>query len=306
MKNKKCLVTGGAGFIGGHLVDLLLSKGYEVVVVDDESSIANKNFYWRDDVNVSNHKVDICDYEKLEPLFKGVDWVFHLAARSRIQICVQNPADAVKNNSLGTCNVLQAARLNNCKKVMFAGTSSCYGLANPIPLKEDMPNDCLNPYSVSKANCEELCKMYTKLFGLETVLFRFFNVYGERQPIAGDYAPVVGLFFRQVENGEEMTVVGDGLQTRDYTHVTDIVSALVLAGESTNPDIVGELFNLGTGTNHSVMDIVNLIGQKHVHIDARPGEARETLADNTKAKTLLNWNPSIKFEDWVNQNKPEV
>jgi len=302
MSKKKCLVTGGAGFIGGHLVERLLKAGHDVVVVDDESSTANSNFTWRDDCE--NHKVDICDFEKLNPLFKGVDLVFHLAARSRIQICVQDPADAVKNNSLGTCNVLQAARLNNCKKVMFAGTSSCYGLKNPIPLKEDMPNDCLNPYSVSKSNCEELCKMYTKLFGLETVLFRFFNVYGERQPLAGDYAPVVGLFFRQKESGEAMTVVGDGLQTRDYTHVKDIVEAMFLAGESDDKKIVGELFNLGTSTNHSVLDLVKLTGGEHVHIPARPGESRETLADNTKAKTMLGWNPSRKIEDWIEKNRP--
>ena len=303
MPNKKCLVTGGAGFIGSHLVERLLKAGHKVVVVDDESSTANSNFVWRDDCE--NHKVDICDFNKLEPLFKGVDLVFHLAARSRIQICVQDPSDAVKNNSLGTCNVLQAARLNDCKRVMFAGTSSCYGLANPTPLKEDMPNDCLNPYSVSKSNCEELCKMYTKLFGLETVLFRFFNVYGERQPLAGDYAPVVGLFFRQKESGEKMTVVGDGLQTRDYTHVKDIVEAMFLAGESDNNEIIGELFNLGTGRNHSVMELVKLTGGEHVHIPERPGEARETLAENSKAKRLLGWNPNRKLEDWIKDNRPK-
>lgn len=303
MSNKKCLVTGGAGFIGSHLVERLIKAGRQVIVVDDESSTANSNFTWREDCE--NHKVDICDFDKLEPLFKDVDLVFHLAARSRIQICVQNPSDAVKNNSLGTVNVLQAARLNNCNKVMFAGTSSCYGLSNPIPLREDMPNDCLNPYSVSKANCEELCKMYTKLFGLETVLFRFFNVYGDRQPLAGDYAPVVGLFFRQKADGEPMTVVGDGLQTRDYTHVKDIVEAMFLAGESNDKKIVGELFNLGTGRNHSVLDLVKLTKGKHIHIDARAGESRETLADNTKAKTMLNWNPSHKLEDWIESNRPK-
>ena len=303
MSKKKCLVTGGAGFIGGHLVDRLLKAGHDVVVVDDESSTANKDFYWREDCE--NHKVDICDFDSLSPLFNGVELVFHLAARSRIQICVEDPSDAVKNNSLGTCNVLQAARLNGCKRVMFAGTSSCYGLKNLIPLKEDMPNDCLNPYSVSKSNCEELCKMYTDLFGLETVLFRFFNVYGDRQPVSGDYAPVVGLFFRQKAAGEAMTVVGDGLQTRDYTHVKDIVEALFLAGESSNKDIIKEMFNLGTGTNHSVMDLVNLTGGDHVHIPARPGEARDTLADNSKAKTMLGWDPNRKLEDWVSKNKPQ-
>jgi UDP-glucose 4-epimerase len=303
MSKKKSLVTGGAGFIGSHMVERLIKAGHDVIVVDDESSSANAEFYWRDDTE--NHKVDICDLDKLVPLFKGVNYVFHFAARSRIQICIENPSDAVENNTLGTCNVLQAARLNNCDRVMFAGTSSSYGLANPIPLKEDMPNDCLNPYSVSKAACEELCKMYNNLFGLETVLFRFFNVYGERQPVAGSYAPVVGLFFRQKENKEDMTVVGDGLQTRDYTHVTDIVEALFLASESENKKIIGEMFNLGTGTNHSVIDIVRMTGGGHVHIPERPGESRETLADNSKAKSLLGWNPKVKFEDWIEANKPQ-
>jgi len=299
---KKSLVTGGAGFIGSHMVEKLLKAGHEVVVVDDESSSANAEFYWRNDT--TNHKVDICDAASLTPLFEGVDYVFHFAARSRIQICVQDPSDAVKNNTLGTCNVLQAARIHNCKRVMMASTSSCYGLANPVPLKEDMPNDCLNPYSVSKAACEELCKMYTKLFNLETVLFRFFNVYGERQPLAGSYAPVVGLFFRQKAKGEDMTVVGDGLQTRDYCHVTDIVEALFLASQSDNKDIIGELFNLGTGRNYSVMDIVRMTGGGHVHIPERPGEARETLADNSKAKSLLGWSPKVKLEDWIESNRP--
>lgn len=303
MKKLKSLVTGGAGFIGSHMVEKLLNGGHDVVVVDDESSSANARFYWRDDTE--NHKVDICDAASLTPLFKGVDYVFHFAARSRIQICVEDPADAVKNNTLGTCNVLQAARIHNCKRVMMASTSSCYGLANPIPLNEEMLNDCLNPYSVSKAACEELCKMYSKLFDVETVIFRFFNVYGERQPLSGSYAPVVGLFFRQKENRQDMTVVGDGLQTRDYTHVSDIVDALFLASISTNNEIIGETFNLGTGRNHSVMDIVRLVNGPHVHIPERPGEARETLADNFKAKNLLGWNPSIVFEDWVKSNSPQ-
>ena len=303
MSNKKSLVTGGAGFIGSHMVERLLSAGHDVIVVDNESSSANAEFYWRDDTE--NHKVDICDFDSLAPLFEGVNYVFHFAARSRIQICVENPSDAVQNNTLGTCNVLQAARIHECDRVMMASTSACYGLANPIPLKEDMPNDCLNPYSVSKAACEELCKMYTKLFGLETVLFRFFNVYGERQPVSGSYAPVVGLFFRQKENRQDMTVVGDGLQTRDYTHVKDIVEALFLAAESDNKNIIGEMFNLGTGKNHSVMDIVRLVDGPYAHIPERPGESRETLADNSKARELLKWEPEVSFEDWVRANRPQ-
>ena len=226
----KCIVTGGAGFIGSNLVDRLVQDGNEVVVIDNESATCNEDFYWND--KADNHKFDICDYSNIYPLFKGVDCVFHLAAEARIQPAIKNPIRSAQTNVVGTCNVLQAARENGVERVIYSSTSSAYGLSNTPPLTEDMPNDCLNPYSVTKTCGEQLCDMYTKLFGLKTLTLRYFNVYGERQPLKGQYAPVVGIFLRQVESGEPMTIVGDGLQRRDFTHVSDAVEANILAMNS--------------------------------------------------------------------------
>ena len=164
---------------------------------------------------------------------------------------------------------------------------------------EAMPNDCLNPYSVTKVCGEELCKMYHKLFGLKTIIFRYFNVYGERQPLQGQYAPVVGIFQRQVDDGEPMTIVGDGLQRRDFTHVCDVVEANMLAANSDNTDIFGEVFNVGTGKNHSVLELAFMIGKDLIHIPERPGEARITLANIDKIKTMLHWEPQISLQDWL-------
>jgi len=297
----KVLVTGGAGFIGSNLVDRLLKDGHKVVVIDNESSDAHDKFYWNE--KSENHKLDICDYESILPLFKGVDWVFHIAAEARIQPAILDPAKAVKTNVLGTCNVLQAAREHKVKRVIYSSTSSAYGLKNEPPLVETMPKDCLNPYSVSKTAGEELCSMYYKLFGVETVIFRYFNVYGERQPTKGQYAPVIGLFIKQKRDGKKMTVVGDGLQRRDFTHVSDVVEANVLAASSEDKNVLGEIFNIGTGTNHSVLDLVNIIGGDFEFIPPRLGEAKITLANNNKAKVMLKWNPKIKLEEWLNANK---
>ena len=296
----RALVTGGAGFIGSNIVDELLNRGYEVIVIDNESAEENDRFYWNN--KAKNHKIDICDYEKIEPLFEGVDWVFHLAAQSRIQPAVKNPVRTVRVNCEGTTNILQAARMNKVKKVIYSSTSACYGLINEPPLHEDMTTDCLNPYSVTKVAAEDICSMYTRLFGLKTVTFRYFNVYGERQPTRGQYAPVIGLFKKQKDSGEPMTVVGDGLQTRDYTHVSDVVNANLLAAESDNVGN-GELINIGAGKSYSVMDLVDMIGGEHVFIPPRVGESRHTLADISRANMLLNWYPKVTLEDWLKENK---
>lgn len=297
IKTKKCLVTGGAGFIGSHVVEQLLDLNHQVVVVDNESSDANEVFHWRNDTE--NYKVDVCDFEHFSPLCKDVDVIFHLAAEARIQPTLKDPILATKTNVVGTCSVLQAARENNVKRVVYSSTSSAYGLKNKCPLQEDMPKDCLNPYSVTKTAGEELCKMYTELFGLETVSFRYFNVYGERQPLKGQYAPVIGIFLRQKNAGEPMTIVGDGTQRRDFTYVGDIAKANILASDLDNKNVVGELINLGTGFNHSVLEIKDLIRGEYIHIESRLGEAKESLADNSKAKSLLKWEPTQKLEDWI-------
>ena len=296
----KSLVTGGAGFIGSNLVDRLLELGHEVVVIDNEYSDVHEQFYWND--KAQNYKYDIRDYENTRPLYDGVDYVFHIAAEARIQPAILNPIEAVSINSVGTCTVLQCSREVGVKRLMYSSTSSAYGM-NQSPNIETQPDDCLNPYSVSKVNGEKLCKMYTSLYGLPTVCFRYFNVYGERQPLRGQYAPVVGIFLRQREAGESLTIVGDGNQRRDFTHVSDVVKANVMAAIS-NPDskAFGQVYNVGTGTNHSINQIARMISNNVINLPPRPGESRITLANNKKINKIFGWNPSVKLEEWVEKN----
>ena len=296
----RAIVTGGAGFIGSNLVDSLLPLYDEVIVIDNESSESNEQFFWNE--KCTNHKLDICDYENIRPLFENVEVVFHLAAEARIQPTIKNPLLSAKTNVVGTCTVLQCAREAGVKRVIYSSTSSGYGLKNEAPLSEEMPDDCLNPYSVTKVSGEKLCKMYTDLFGLETVVFRYFNVYGERQPIKGQYAPVIGIFIRQRDNGEPMTIVGDGEQRRDFTHVSDVVTTNVLASIIENKEPVGKVLNIGTGTNHSILEIAKLIGDNYTFIKPRLGEAQETLANIDRSKKMLGWVPSVKLEDWLEKN----
>lgn len=299
VKNKKVIVTGGAGFIGSNLVDKLILLGNDVTVIDNESSDSNGEYYWNHMAKC--YKFDICDYNNIRDLFNDVDYVFHLAAEARIQPTLENPTLAAKSNVVGTCNILQCAKEAGVKRVIYSSTSSAYGLANTPPLKESMPNDCLNPYSVTKTAGEELCKMYTKLFDLETVTFRYFNVYGDRQPLKGQYAPVVGIFLRQNKAGEPMTIVGDGEQRRDFTHVDDVVEANIRA--ATYSDVVGETINVGTGTNHSVLEIAKRIDGEVKHIPARKGESRVTLADTSKINSLLKFTPENRLFRYLDEQK---
>ena len=296
----KSIVTGGAGFIGSHIVDKLIELGHEVIVIDNESSEVHDNFWYND--KAKYFKFDIADYGLTRPLYDGVDYVFHCAAESRIQPAIENPLLAVRTNTLGTATVLQCSRESGVKRVMYSSTSSAYGRVNVPPLSENMPDDCLNPYSVSKVSGEKLCSMYSELFGLETVVFRYFNVYGPREPLKGPYAPVVGLFLRQHKSGESLTIVGDGNQRRDFTHVEDVVNANILAMQKTfekNEKGLGEVYNVGTGVNHSVLELAAMISKNIKFIDERPGEARITLANNSKLCDTFGWKPNYKFEDYV-------
>mgnify|MGYP003112270065 CR=1 FL=1 len=296
------LVTGGAGFIGSNLVEKLLEANHEVIVIDNESSDAHEQFYWNK--NAKNYKYDICDYDTIRHLFTDVDIVFHLAAESRIQPAIHNPIYATTVNTVGTCNILQASREAGVKRVIYSSTSAAYGLTNTPPLREDMPRDCLNPYSISKCAGEDLCKMYTHLYGLETVSFRYFNVYGNRQPLKGQYAPVIGLFMRQKAEGQPMTIVGSGEQRRDFTHVNDVVLANILAADLENKKVIGQLFNIGTGINHSILDLAEMIGGEKTFVPPRPAEAKVSLADNSKAKLLLKWSPQVCLREWIkNENR---
>ena len=295
----KCLVTGGCGFIGSHIVDKLIALGNEVVVIDNRSAESNDKFF--ENPKARYFPFSITEYNHILHLFKGVDYVFHLAAESRIQPTLERPQDACMVNFIGTCNVLQAARVHKVKRVLYSSTSSGYGLKNEIPLQEDMERDCLNPYAVTKVAAEDLVKMYYTLWGLETVTFRYFNIYGDREPTKGAYAPVVGLFLIQLKHKKPLTVVGDGGQRRDFTNVQDVVQANMLAMDSDKKEILGEIFNIGTGTNHSVLELAKMISDNYIFVPERLGEARNTLADITKAKLLLGYKPTIQISEWIKQ-----
>lgn len=297
----KSLVTGGAGFIGSHIVDKLLELGHTVVIIDNESSKVHEHFYYN--LKAEYHKFDIADYENTKELYSGVDYVFHCAAESRIQPTILNPLLTIRTNTLGTGTVLQCAREAGVKKVIYSSTSSGYGLKNTPPLSEVMPDDCLNPYSVSKVSGEKLCSMYTKLFGLKTVIFRYFNVYGPREPLRGPYAPVVGLFIRQHRVGEPLTIVPDGSQRRDFTHVVDVVEANILAMSKDDHDHYGEIFNVGTGKNHSVLELAAMISDNTKMIQPRLGEAYITLADNSKLRDVFGWKPTKDLEIYIKELK---
>tara|TARA_B100001094_G_scaffold159185_1_gene154079 strand:- start:445 stop:1344 length:900 start_codon:yes stop_codon:yes gene_type:complete len=294
----KSLVTGGAGFIGSHIVDHLLSIGHEVIVLDNEYS-DNEKFNWNN--KVENHVVDICDYEKSKQYYEGVDYVFHTAAEARIGPAIANPINAVHINTQGTCTVLQCAREAGVSKVMYSSTSSAYGLNEP-PNSEFDSEDCLNPYSVSKVGGEKICKMYTDLFDLPTVIFRYFNVFGERAPTKGQYAPVIGIFMRQKAAGEQLTIVGDGEQRRDFVYVKDVARANVMAALSNaEPEAYGQVYNVGTGTNLSVNQIANFISEDTTYIPSRAGEARNSLANIKKIIKTFGWRPQVSVEEWIEE-----
>lgn len=295
----KCLVTGGAGFIGSHIVDRLLELGFDVTVIDNESAISHENFYWNE--NSSNYKFDISNYDLIRPLFNGVDYVFHCAAESRMQPAIFNPLLAIRTNTLGTATVLQCAREAGVKKVIYSSTSSAYGSANKPPLNESMPDDCLNVYSVSKVSGEKLCKMYTDLFGLKTIILRYFNVYGKREPLKGNYAPIVGLFLRQKKSGEALTIVPDGNQRRDFTHISDAVEANILAMQKDH-NMYGQVFNVGTGVNYSILELASMISDNIKFIEPRIGESQVTLADTTKIQSVFGWKAKQKIEDYIKSN----
>ena len=292
------LVTGAAGFIGSNLVEHLLDQGHSVVCVDNESA-NNEKFHWsHENGMVINVKVDITDYKGMKNIMSGVDYVFHLAAESRLQSAIMNPIEAVKKNCVGTTVMLQCAREAGVKRFVYSSTSSGYG-NNPYPNVETQPDDCLNPYSASKIAGEKFCKMYTELYGLETVVLRYFNVFGRRSPARGQYAPVIGIFQRQRDTGEPLTIVGDGAQRRDFVHVEDVARANYLAATMPLKGHAGEVFNVGTGSAYSIQQIADSISDNQVYIDKRSCEMETTFADITKIGDVLGWKPEIDVIDWI-------
>jgi UDP-glucose 4-epimerase len=296
------IVTGGCGFIGSNLVDELILQKHNVTVIDNLTSDAHDQFYFNKEATyyhysiTEDHLVSQC-FEHHKP-----DYVFHLAAEARIQNCITNPSKALETNTAGTQVILSNAKLHGAKRVMFSSTSAIYGLNETLPQVETLPPNCLNMYSYSKLFSEGLCKLYSDLYGLDTACFRYFNVYGHRQPVRGPYAPVIGVFSRQKKAGESMTVVGDGLQTRDYVHVSDIVSANI-AAMNCEQKINGEIINIGSGRSFSVLDIAKMMKGVYNHISPRQGEAKHTLSDYTKATTLLNWKPQYSLETYMENHE---
>jgi UDP-glucose 4-epimerase len=293
----KVIVTGGAGFIGSNIVQALIKQKHNVIVIDNESSECHDNFYWFSEAE--NYKFDICDYDSILPLFNSVDAVFHLAAEARIQPSIKNPRKTINTNIIGTFNVLEAARHNSVKKVIYSSTSSAYGRKNKIPFFEDMKTDCLTPYSVSKVAGEEMCLLYNKLYDMHTIIFRYFNAYGKNQPVRGCYAPVIGLFEKQKSAGIPLTIVGNGNQKRDFTHIDDIVEANMLALSTNKQETKGQIYNVGTGKNYSILEICKMFQHHTIHIDERIGEIQETLSDNKKILNDLGWTAKKNLEDWI-------
>lgn len=294
---KKYIVTGGAGFIGSNAVDALIEKGYEVHVIDNlsggnESNINPKAIF---------HKADIRNLEEIKPLFSGIDGVFHFAALPRVQFSIENPILTNEVNINGTQNVLIAAQLAGVKRVVYSASSSAYGDQATMPLIETMLPQPLSPYGMQKYVGEHICRIWSAIHGIETVSLRYFNVYGPRQSDEGAYALVIARFLKQKREGQKMTITGDGLQTRDFTHVRDVVRANLLAMESDKVG-KGEVINIGAGDNKSVLEIAKLIGGEYEFIPARI-EPKNTLADNTKARELLGWIPQENFEKGVEELK---
>lgn len=294
----KIIVTGGCGFIGGHLVDKLIELGHQVLVIDDLSSTETDEFYFNH--SATYYKKDICNKEEMEHLFEGVDYIFHMAAESRIQPSILNPTRSYSVNCLGTLNILELAKKFGIKRIMFSSTSSVYGLTETFPTREDSTLDCLNPYAHSKYLGEELFKNYAKNYNVESVIFRYFNVFGDRAPKRGQYAPVTSIFLNQLNLGRNLTVVGDGSQKRDFVHVQDIVSANILA-MNYHGKLFAEIINIGSGYNLSIKDLSEMISDNIEYLPTRDGESKITLADITKLKTILGFEPIIHIQNWIKE-----
>ena len=299
----KYIVTGGAGFIGSNLVDLLIEENHEVIVIDNFSSGKKENC----NEKAKYFELDISDYSNfkdLKSILQGADGVFHLAALPRVQESIDNPLHFEKNNTLSTINILKACADSNVKRLVYSASSSAYGNTIKLPSKEEDPIDPISPYAMQKYYGEVACRMFANVYGIETVSLRYFNVYGERQSLEGAYALVMCVFARQRLNNEPMTIRGDGEQRRDFTHVKDIAKANLLAMISEKVG-AGEVINIGNSDNRSVNQIAAMIGGPTVKVDPVV-EPRETLADNSKAKNLLGWSPSIIIEEWVPKYKKDL
>ena len=295
--NRRVLVTGGAGFIGSHLVDALLDRGLAVRVVDNFSTAPRSQV---------NHRADLIDadirqLDSIRPAFIGVDTVFHVAALARVPLSIEKPIETHIVNVIGTLNVLTAARDASVRRFIFSGSSSVYGDQPTLPLREDMPPNPLNPYALQKLTGEHYTRLFNLLYGMQTLTLRYFNVYGPRMAREGAYVTVISEFLRQRMAGKPLTIHGDGEQSRDFTHVSDVVRANLLAMDCEIAD--GRALNIGQGHNVTVNRIAEMIGGPAIHQSPRPGDARHTLADYTRSERVLGWRPQVTIEEGIGELK---
>lgn len=298
------IVTGGCGFIGSNIVDYLITLKQEVCVIDNLSSEDHEEFYYNEKAKYFHY--DVNDYVMCSDVFDkfNPDIVLHLAAEARIQSCINDPSKAFETNTMGTLNILSLCLRYKVKRLVFSSTSAVYG-SHLAPHIETTELDCLNPYSLSKKHSEESCKLYSNLYGLDTVCLRYFNVYGPRNPSKGQYAPVIAIFQNQKRNNKPLTIVGDGNQTRDFIHVSDIAKANYMAALS-DIKFAGEIFNVGTGKSYSINDIAYKIEKdkhKHLNLSDRIGEVRHSKANIEKITNSLKWSPSIDLMEWLDKTE---
>ncbi|MDO8557896.1 MAG: NAD-dependent epimerase/dehydratase family protein [bacterium] len=296
------LVTGGAGFIGSNLVRQLLADGHEVVVLDNYAAGKKPERFCEGAEYVEG---DIRDTEILDKVCVGIDGIFHLAALPRITLSLEHPWETHDVNVNGTKRVLMAAAKHHVKRFIFASSSSTYGGSDGTLYKEDgVIKTPISPYALHKYVGEHYCRIFSEHYGLETVSLIFFNVYGPYLDLDGAYALVIGKFLKQMKNGQPLTICGDGRYYRDYTHVSDIVRANVLAMQSQNIG-KGEKFNIGYGKPRTVLELAGLFGGPYVFIPERPGDVRFSGANNTKAKEVLGWEPKVSLEEGIAQLKKD-
>lgn len=293
----KYLITGGAGFIGSHLVATLIEAGHEVRIIDNFLTGKRENLH----PQAQFFEADIRNLEAIKPAFVGVDGVFHTAALPRVQVSIQNPIETNEVNITGTLNVILAAKEAGVKRLVYSASSSAYGDPISLPLVEIMKPNPKSPYGLQKYVGEEYAKLAALFYGLETVSLRYFNVFGPRMADDGAYCTVIAIFLRQRSANEALTIYGDGSVTRDFTHVRDVVRANILAmtGEKVGK---GEVINIGAGENHSVQEVAEMIGGQISYLEPRV-EPHDTLADNTLAKELLGWVPQVNFKDGIEELK---
>lgn len=296
--NKKAVVTGGAGFIGSHLVRELLAQGYEVHVVDNYAAGKKEA---RHHTGALYHEVDIRNLDALHPIVKGTEYVFHLAALPRVQFSIDHPRESHDTNVGGTFNVLLAARDAGVARVVYSSSSSAYGEPEALPMVEHQAVNPASPYGLQKYMGELTARMFSQIYNLPTVSLRYFNVYGPGADPDDAYALVIPKFLGLRLENKPLTVRGDGTNSRDYTHVRDVVRANLLAAEASAVG-AGEVINIGAGRTISIQQIAELIGGPVVHVDP-VHEPRHTLADNGRAKELLGWEPTVAIEDGIKELK---